>query len=83
MRQMSRLRAALRFFWFPLAARRLATVFTAQRRLGNAEPVRSALDLSARSSPELTPSGLTADIILRQAARSVTSPSNSWKRANW
>ena len=37
MRQMSRLRAALRFFWFPLAARRLATVFTAQRRLGNAE----------------------------------------------
>ena len=35
--QMSRLRAALRFFWFPLAARRLATVFTAQRRLGNAE----------------------------------------------
>ena len=37
MRQMSRLRAALRFFWFPLAARRLATVFTPQRRLGNAE----------------------------------------------
>ena len=37
MRQMSRLRAALRFFWFPLAARRLATDFTPQRRLGNAE----------------------------------------------
>ncbi len=35
--QMSRLRAALRFFWCSLAARRLATVFTPQRRLGNAE----------------------------------------------
>jgi hypothetical protein len=82
--QMSRLQAALYFFCCPLAAPRVASVRASPRRVRKTQSrSRSALDLSARSSPELTLSGSTADIIIRQVVRSATSPSNSWKRANW